>query len=578
MRLAARYARWQLFGSLGLALLVSVPDALTALWLKLLADAVLARRSGAVGWAIGGLAVSAGGTWILRTLSQRYQMRFRDRVTIEIETHVARLQAGVAGIEHHENHEHLNRLQILRDQVMLINHIYLSLFGMIGAAVRLSVTLALLASIHPALIVLAAFAFPPVAVSAWRAGLERRVEEQAAPHRRFARHMFELGTSAGPGKDLRISGNAPDVLERLGDARSRWLEDNAPVRRVSALLHAGAWSLFGLAYFAVVAWVAAGLHRSPGSVLLALAAGGRLSQYIGSTVGEAEFLRMCINVSRRLVWLERYAAERAAVEDLPVPSRLDRGIRLEGVSFRYPGTDAWVLEDIDLELPAGAVVAVVGENGAGKTSLMKLVSKMYAPTSGRVLIDGVDLSRLPVAAWRERLAGAFQDFVRFELVARQSIGVGDLPRIDDREAVLAGVKRGGADDVLARLPHELETQLGPTWRDGVEVSIGQWQKLALARGLMRDGPLLVILDEPTASLDAETEHALFERFASAARDSTPDGRITLLVSHRFSTVRMADLIVVLDRGRLVEFGSHEELVSRVGLYAELYGIQAKAYR
>jgi ATP-binding cassette subfamily B protein len=282
--------------------------------------------------------------------------------------------------------------------------------------------------------------------------------------------------------------------------------------------------------------------------------------------------------SRRLAWLEDYAASLTAHADLPVPSRLAKGIRLEGVSFAYPGTERLVLQDVSLELPAGAVVAVVGENGAGKSTLVKLLAKFYEPTAGAIYVDDVPLARVPSEKWRERLAGAFQDFFRFELRAGQSVGLGDVLRLDDEPAVLSAVGRAGADDVVSRLPAGLSTQLGPTWPDGVEVSFGQWQKLALARGFMREEPLLLVLDEPTAALDAETEHALFERYAATSRGASAVGRITLLVSHRFSTVRMADLIVVLDGARVVEVGSHEDLMARRGQYAELYEIQAAAYR
>jgi ATP-binding cassette subfamily B protein len=302
--------------------------------------------------------------------------------------------------------------------------------------------------------------------------------------------------------------------------------------------------------------------------------------YVGQTVQEANFLRgFWLDASRRLAWLEDYAAAAVDRADLPVPERLAEGIRLEHVSFRYPATDRVVLDDVDLTLPAGAVVAIVGENGAGKSTLVKLLCRFYEPTEGRILADGTDLARMPAVGWRERCAGAFQDFFRFELPARHSVGVGDLPRLDDRPAVEQAVARAGADDVVSKLPAGLDTQLGPTWRDGVEVSFGQWQKLALARGFMRDDPLLLVLDEPTAALDAETEHALFERYAATARPAgeAGNGRITVLVSHRFSTVRMADLIVVLDGARVVEFGSHEQLLAQGGQYAELYNIQASAY-
>jgi ATP-binding cassette subfamily B protein len=329
-----------------------------------------------------------------------------------------------------------------------------------------------------------------------------------------------------------------------------------------------------------VVFVSSGLKAPASQVILVLAAGARLSAYIGATVGEIGFLRgFWMDGARRLAWLEDYAAKVAASGDLPVPDVLRQGIRLDHVSFAYPGTSRVVLNDVSLTLPAGAVVAIVGENGAGKTTLVKLLSKMYEPTSGTIFLDDTPLARVPAGEWRSRLAGAFQDFFRFEFQARHTVGLGDVPRLDYEPAVLGAVDRAGAGDVVARLASGLNTQLGPTWPGGVELSFGQWQKLSLARGFMRDEPLLLVLDEPTAALDAETEHALFERYADAARDATDcDGRITVLVSHRFSTVRMADLIVVLDGARLVEFGTHEELMAKNGQYAELYSIQAAAYR
>jgi ATP-binding cassette subfamily B protein len=353
----------------------------------------------------------------------------------------------------------------------------------------------------------------------------------------------------------------------------------ATTRWVSAAWHSAAWAVFGLGYVGAVVFVSSGLSASPGDVVLVLTAGAQLSAYVGATVSEIGFLRgIWMDGSRRLAWLEDYAASFNATADAPVPEQLRQGIAFEGVSFAYPGTTEPVLRDVNLTLPAGAVVAIVGENGAGKTTLVKLLSKFYRPTRGRILVDGVDLDAMPAEEWRSRLAGAYQDFFRFELRAQHTVGVGDVPRLDHEPAVVTAVTRAGADDVVDRLEAGLDTQLGPAWPGGVDVSFGQWQKLALARGFMRDEPLVLVLDEPTAALDAETEHALFERYAAGAREESARGRIVILVSHRFSTVRMADLIVVLDGSRVVEVGSHDELMARAGTYADLYGIQATAYR
>ena len=337
-----------------------------------------------------------------------------------------------------------------------------------------------------------------------------------------------------------------------------------------------AWAIFGAAYVGAIVFVTSVLRASAGDTLLLLAAGSRLSWYVAAAVGEIGFLRgIWLDGSRRLAWLEDYAASLEENRDADAPDRLGDGIRVEQVSFSYPGTGRMVLEDVNLHFKPGSVIAIVGENGAGKTTLVKLLCGLYPPASGRILIGGVDLARIPPEAWRSRISGAFQDFFKFEFKARHTVGVGEAARMDDEPAVVCAVDRAGADDVIAQLAGGLDTQLGPTWPEGVEISFGQWQKLALARGFMRDRPLLLILDEPTAALDAETEHALFERYASGARG---DDRITILVSHRFSTVRMADHIVVLDGSRVVESGTHEELMAKRGQYAELYTIQASAYR
>jgi ATP-binding cassette, subfamily B, bacterial len=578
-KLGYRHEPRLMIASFVLSQIAALPDALLALWLMLLGKGVVEHRPALVQGAAIGLGVSTAATWFLRTVSTRVQRRFRDKVTIALEAHVAQLQASIVTVAHQERPEYLDRLSMLRNQVFVLDHMYMSVFSTLGWILRLGVTLALLASVHPALVLLAVFAIPTVWTSTWRPEVERAAQERGAQTSRLARHLFTVATTASPGKEVRVTGIGERLVTDRRSAWERWYRPVAAARRATALWHAAAWAIFGLAYVGAIVFVSVGLGAAAADVVLVLAAGARLSAYIGATVGEIGFLRgFWMDGSRRLAWLEDYAAASAAAGDLSVPGSIRRGVQLDRVSFAYPGTSRVVLDNVSVTLPAGAVVAIVGENGAGKTTLVKLLAKMYEPSSGSIFVDDTPLSRVAAGEWRQCLAGAFQDFFRFEFRARHTVGLGDLPRLDDESAVLAAVDRAGAGDVLGRLTSGLGTQLGPTWPGGAELSFGQWQKLALARGFMRDRPLLLILDEPTAALDAETEHALFERYAAAARRDGDAGGITILVSHRFSTVRMADLIVVLDGARLVEVGPHEELMAKRGPYAELYGIQAAAYR
>ncbi len=555
-----------------------LPEALAAVWLKLLLQGVIADDSGEIFRASMGLALTGGAGWLMRTVGGRFVAIFGDRIALAVNTHLARLQAGVSTIEHHERPDYLDRLQILHDHSFLLDHIYPSLMQYVGSTIRLLVTVGLLMSIHPVLGLLVLFAVPTVTVSARRAGIERAAEERAAHNVRRARHFFELGTTPSSAKELRVARAEKVTVERRGAAFREGYAEVARQRWVTATQSTGAWLLFSGAYVAAVSYVANRANANPGDVVLTLAAGAALSRFLGQTVGQTEFLRWNIEAAQRLLWLERYVESRKGLDEAPAPERVDQGITFDHVSFKYPATDVLVLDDLNLTLPAGAVIAIVGENGAGKSTLTKLLCRLYDPTEGRILVDGVDLATIDPESWRQRMGGAFQDFFKFEFIAANTVGLGDLPRIDERPAVLTAVDRGGAGDVIEKLPQGIETQLGPAWHNGRDLSFGQWQKMAVARGFMRDRPLLCVLDEPTAALDAETEHTLFERFAEESRAAANDGRITVLVSHRFSTVRMADLIVVLDGARVAEFGDHDTLMAKRGLYAELYGIQAAGYR
>jgi ATP-binding cassette, subfamily B, bacterial len=568
-------------------LAAALPDALSAVGFAWFTSALVAGDHVRLLMSAAVLACLAVGTWLLRLASDRANLRLSERAAVPLESHVARLQSTIVTIEHQERSDHLDMLALLRDHAGTLSQLYRSVFVAAGAVVRLLLTVGLLMSVRPWLGLLAVFAVPSILVTGRRAASEKRAELAGAADRRLARQMFVLGSCAASSKELRVSGTQRLVQRLRAAAWERQYRVLARQRWISALCQAGSWAVFGAAFVACVVSVA--LASGPreakvGSVVLVVAAGTRLSQYVAQAVGETQFLRgIWLDASRRLVWLEDYAASRTVVDGPPVPEGLRAGIRLENVSFRYAGSPRPVLEDVCLTLPAGSVVAIVGENGAGKSTLVKLLCRFYDPSSGRITVDGADLTRLPPGQWRERLAGTFQDFFRFEYRAAFCIGLGDLPRADDREAVARAVARAGAEEVVSRLRDGLDTQLGNTWHDGAEISFGQWQRIALARGFMRDDPLLLVLDEPTAALDVETEHAIFQRYADAARASAStggprSGRITVLVSHRFSTVRMADVIVVLDGARVREVGSHAELMAMKGRYAELYGIQEAAYR
>lgn len=576
---------WLLGISFGLALLAALPDALYAVWLGLLGYGLIESNATFVWIGALGMGASATLTWALNVISDRTQRRFRERVAIALESQVAELQASIVSIELHERPEYLDRLSVLRDQVFTLDHMYMSIFSTAGWFLRLGVTATILAVIHPALLSLVLFAIPSMASSLWRPGLERAVEEKHAPYNRLARHLFDIATTAPPGKEIRLSGFTKDLVQRRRETWEKWYRPVARARLGSSVYQAIAWSIFGVGFVGAVVFVVYGIEAPAAQTLILIGAGSRLASYISATVGELGFLRgIWMDGSKRLAWLEDYAEKQLKLGTKASPSVVKDCIEFDNVSFMYPGTDSYALKDISLKLPTGSVVAIVGENGAGKTTLVKLLAKMYEPTIGRVLVDGTDLSTIKSADWRSRLAGAFQDFFRFELRAKTTVGIGDEPAMENGTAIKDAVVRAGADDVIDDLKDGLDTQLGPNWPEGVEVSFGQWQKLSLARGFMREQPLLLLLDEPTAALDAETEFALFERYAKRIRtehenlDETKEGFITVLVSHRFSTVRMADQIIVLDGAKVAEAGSHEQLLAAGGQYAELYETQAAAYR
>ena len=308
-----------------------------------------------------GLGASAAATWILRVVSDRTQRRFRERLTITLEAHVARLQASAASVEHHERQEYVDRLAMLRNQVFVLDHMYFSLFTTCGWILRLGVTLALLVSIHPALALLTLFALPTVFTSTWRPEVERKADERGAWANRLARHLFDLATTAPPGKEVRVTGIGRSLITQRRSAWQYWFGPVAAARRGTACWQTLSWAVFAAAYVAAVVFVSSVMKASPGSVLLVLAAGSRLSAYIGAAVGEIGFLRgFWLDGSKRLAWLEDYVASLQYGADAPAPTTISEGIDLEHLSFAYPGTTRVVLEDVSLRLKPGSVIAIVG--------------------------------------------------------------------------------------------------------------------------------------------------------------------------------------------------------------------------
>jgi ATP-binding cassette subfamily B protein len=502
---------------------------------------------------------------------------------VQVSSELGELGQGSLGLEHHERPDFADQIELLRTAG---NPLYLSVRTAVESmarALQLVVTIVMLALLQPVLLLLLLFAVPPLVTARWAFRRFLHAVWGDLDRSRRATHLLDLTIRADAAKEIRIFGLENELRSRLRDTREDLRRRRLRAETSGVAIMSAGQFVFAVGYVLGLLIVVRGAvdgEQTAGDVVLAFTLAAQTNELVYEIVGSTMFLQRAAEAMRRLTWLRRLVGRLypSAAATETVPDSLCEGVRLDGVSFTYPGTGTPALENVDLELPAGSTVAFVGENGAGKSTLVKLLCRFYDPTGGRILVDGKDLSRLPVAEWRERIAAGFQDFVRFELVARESVGVGDLSAIEQPAAVAGALERADARDLVDRLPAGLETQLGKSYANGAELSGGQWQKIALARAMMRAKPLLLVLDEPTSSLDAHAEHVLFERYAASARAvAQATGGIAIFVSHRFSTVRMADRIVVVDDGRIVEQGSHEELVARDGVYAELFALQAAAY-
>lgn len=557
--------------------------ALIGLWLKLMVDGAATGDERTVVLAGLALAGSLSMSGAVSVWSATLFQDLHESSSLVLMQDVMRFAGDAPGIEHHERPEYADRIALLRNQSRLFTNFVGTCGRSLSLAARILVTALLLASVHPVLLALPLLALPSVWTGARANRITEAATESTAERVRQQDHFFELATAPSPAKELRIFDLGDEIVRRHAQVWDDVTEAMARAKLRSGIVRSLGWLTFAAGYVGAIVFAvakAADGTATPGDVLLVVALASDVSNQVGRAVALATESAGIYRAAQRLVWLRDYAASarQPVGEPAPVPGRLVEGIELKGVGFRYPGTEVDVLADVDLRLPAGSVVAIVGENGAGKSTLVKLLTRCYEPSVGHILIDGVDLRRLDVDQWRRRLSAGFQDFARFQFVLRESVGVGHLERIGDGPAVELALARSQAADLGPGLPLGLETQLGKLFEGGAELSEGQWQKVAIARAMMDDSPLLLILDEPTSGLDVNAEHALFERYAAAAAEAaTHRGAVTVLISHRFSTVRLADLIVVVDGGGVVATGTHDRLMADGGLYAELFTIQARAY-
>jgi ATP-binding cassette subfamily B protein/ATP-binding cassette subfamily C protein len=454
-------------------------------------------------------------------------------------------------------------------QALAIGQNTVTLAAMSGLLWRLS---------PPSVLVVVAASVPAFLAEARLSGESFRLWTRRAPEGRRLNYLEWVLTRDSHVKEVKLFGLGPLVLGRY---RALFTKFFAEDRRL-AMRRFRAGVLFGLlslgafyAMYALLAGRAARADISLGDLTLYIAVfrqGQGAVQSILSGVGG--LYEDALFMQNLFAFLDLPAAGEAsrASPPLKVPRGRPSTIEIDRVSFRYPGKQAWALRDVSLVVAPGEKLGLVGENGAGKSTLVKLLLRLHDPTEGAIRYGGVDLRDMDPGDLRGRIGAVFQDFVRYQFTARENVGLGEPSRLDDRARIEEAARRAGAAPLIATLPAGYDTVLGGWFEAGQELSAGQWQKLAVARAFMRDDAEILVLDEPTASIDAEAEHELFERFQALAADRT-----AIVISHRFSTVRLADRVAVFHGGRLEELGTHRDLVAADGRYAHLFRLQARGY-
>ncbi|MET9290358.1 ABC transporter ATP-binding protein [Streptomyces sp. NPDC003077] len=578
-RLALRTDPVRAVGAVVMTLAISAHPVLVALLIGRLTDAVVDGDDGtAMTW--GMVLAAAVASW-LALLWYTFGLRtvLEERVRHAVEMNIAAMSMAPWSIAHHEDPQVAEELALVERDVNRLAQVIIFLLTLMGALGQLAFAVVVLADVHPALLLLPVLGLVPVWASRRGDRWRQRSLERATPDDNLAREMYTVMCGAGHAQELSVLGAQEAVRARhrqLSEAAQRERERGA---HRSFRAQADATVLFAAAYVAAVAvavLAAVAGKAGVGDVLLTATLAAQVTgQVTMATDAVTQLVRARATADRYLRIADlTTAAEEGGLE----LGDTGGGLRLRGVTFTYRGVDTPALRGVDLDVPGGRTIAVVGENGAGKTTLAKLLCRLYAPTGGTITWHGTDLADVRPDAWRDGVSAAYQDFVRFETEAGHVVGLGDLPRIDDTDVVRGALARADGQGLEQSLRDGLRTRLGRSHSDGTELSTGQWQKLAVARSMMRETPRLLVLDEPTASLDAETEYRLFRHYAEAARTVTADGRgVVVVITHRLGSVRFADRIVVMAGGRIVESGSHDELMAAGGRYADLYRAQADAY-
>lgn len=554
-----------------------------AIGLRAVVNVTIARQHDLALWAAAGTAVAFALTMVLRDMELNLVNTVADRVgRLELNPRIHADIAEIDTLDHLERPEYLDRVTVVRGASGKLMRGAWNVISIIAGTLKLLVTILLLGSVSPWLLVLIALSFVPIWTNQRGQRLVAEAEISTAEDYRLQQQLFDLLVQADSGKEIRVSRTGESVGQLQADAWISVTDRRFRARLTAAIWKLAGWLVFTIGFASGLALVAYQVTRGRGTVgdlVLIVTIALLLQQSMQDIVNSVTNTAGSTRVAEPYLWLQEYVAcnRTHPKHEATVPSKLFSGITVDNLSFTYPSSEMRALDHICMSLPAGSVTAIVGEYGSGKTTLVKMLFKLHAPDEGHILVDGIDIASLAPSAWRARTTAAFQDFGRYHTVFGDTVGIGDLSRREDPEAIREAVLAADATELVSKLPHGLDTQLGREL-NGIELSEGQWQRTALGRASMRKDPVLLVLDEPTASLDAPSEHDIFVHYMSRARIlAKATGAVTVVVSHRFSSIADADQIIVLDQGRVIEVGTHQELLTRGGHYAKLYRIQAKAY-